>query len=85
VIPLTVRRRATTAALAAQPLALRPGLTGLWRQVEEPGEQLLLDLYYLRSYSIWLDLEVLLARLRSRLGVRRRLAPAGGPWPVRQA
>ena len=66
-----------------QPFALRPGLTGLWRQVQEPGEQLILDLYYLRSYSIWLDLQVLFARLRSRLRLRRHRLPAAEPWPVR--
>ena len=48
-------------------LTIRPGLTGPWRQVEDPGDQVLLDLYYIRSYSIWLDLQVLFRRLRSRL------------------
>ena len=47
---------------------LRPGLTGPWREVDDPEEQSLLDLYYIRSYSIWLDLQVLFHRLRARLG-----------------
>jgi lipopolysaccharide/colanic/teichoic acid biosynthesis glycosyltransferase len=48
-------------------LTIRPGLTGPWRQAADPVQQALLDLYYIRSYSIWLDLQVLVARLRSRL------------------
>jgi lipopolysaccharide/colanic/teichoic acid biosynthesis glycosyltransferase len=46
---------------------LKPGLTGLWRQARDPGEQALLDLYYIRSYSIWLDLHILYDRLKARL------------------
>jgi lipopolysaccharide/colanic/teichoic acid biosynthesis glycosyltransferase len=48
-------------------LTIRPGLTGPWRQVEDPQDQALMDLYYIRSYSIWLDLQVLLTRLLSRI------------------
>ncbi len=48
-------------------LAIRPGLTGPWRQVDDPDEQSLLDLYYIRNYSIWLDLQVLRTRFLSRL------------------
>lgn len=47
---------------------IRPGLTGSWRQVKDPNEQAVLDLYYIRSYSIWLDLQVLFQRLKARLG-----------------
>ncbi len=49
-------------------LGIRPGLTGSWRQVKDPNEQAVLDLYYIRSYSIWLDLQVLFQRLRARIG-----------------
>jgi lipopolysaccharide/colanic/teichoic acid biosynthesis glycosyltransferase len=52
--------------------SLRPGLTGPWRQVKDPAEQALLDLYYIRSYSIWLDLQVLFRRATVRLPGRRR-------------
>ena len=45
---------------------LRPGLTGPWRQAEDASEQAILDLYYIRSYSIWLDLQVLITRVRTR-------------------
>jgi lipopolysaccharide/colanic/teichoic acid biosynthesis glycosyltransferase len=30
-----------------------------------------LDLYYIRNYSIWLDLQVLVQRLKSRVHQRR--------------
>ena len=63
---------------------LRPGLTGPWREVEDPAEQSLLDLYYIRAYSISLDLQVMLRRLRSRLRIARgsvaaQLAAEQGP------
>jgi lipopolysaccharide/colanic/teichoic acid biosynthesis glycosyltransferase len=49
-------------------LAIRPGLTGPWREADDPKEQALLDLYYIRSYTIWLDAQVLFRRVRSRMG-----------------
>jgi len=52
---------------------LRPGLTGLWRRSEDPAEQLLLDLYYVRGYSLWFDLQILFDR------VRVRFRPVDGP------
>jgi lipopolysaccharide/colanic/teichoic acid biosynthesis glycosyltransferase len=48
-------------------LSIRPGLTGSWRKVEDSKEQAVLDLYYVRNYSIWLDLQVLFSRGISRL------------------
>lgn len=54
------------------PLAIRPGLTGPWREADDPREQALLDLYYIRSYSIWLDVQVLFRRLRSRFATAFR-------------
>lgn len=51
---------------------VRPGLTGLWRQVDDPTEQEVLDMYYVRSYSVWVDLHVLFTRLKARLV---------WPWP----
>jgi lipopolysaccharide/colanic/teichoic acid biosynthesis glycosyltransferase len=46
---------------------LRPGLTGLWREVEDPAEQSIRELYYIRAYSVTLDLQVLVRRARSHL------------------
>jgi lipopolysaccharide/colanic/teichoic acid biosynthesis glycosyltransferase len=54
-------------------LTIRPGLTGLWRQAHDPTEQAVLDLYYIRNYSVWLDLQVLFQRLKSRV---HRRSPA---------
>jgi lipopolysaccharide/colanic/teichoic acid biosynthesis glycosyltransferase len=64
-------------------LAIRPGLTGPWRQVNDPQQQEILDLYYIRSYSIWLDLQVLFRRVMARAGRRndaltRRLVASVG-------
>jgi lipopolysaccharide/colanic/teichoic acid biosynthesis glycosyltransferase len=50
---------------------IRPGLTGPWRRADDPREQAILDLYYIRSYSVWLDLHVLFGRLLFHL---RRLS-----------
>jgi lipopolysaccharide/colanic/teichoic acid biosynthesis glycosyltransferase len=60
-------------------LKVRPGLTGLWRQADEHTEQDVLDLYYVRNYSLWLDLQILFARFKARLrgpgsGWRREVA-----------
>ena len=46
---------------------IQPGLTGSWRQANDPLEQATLDLYYVRSYSVWLDIAVLYTRTMVRL------------------
>ena len=46
---------------------IQPGLTGPWRQAADPREQATLDLYYVRSYSAWLDIAVLYERAMFRL------------------
>ena len=46
---------------------VRPGLTGPWRQVNDPSEQAVFDLYYIRNYSVWMDLQVLFRRISARL------------------
>jgi lipopolysaccharide/colanic/teichoic acid biosynthesis glycosyltransferase len=46
---------------------LRPGLTGPWREVEDPAEQSIREMYYIRAYSIMLDIQVLVRRARSHL------------------
>jgi lipopolysaccharide/colanic/teichoic acid biosynthesis glycosyltransferase len=69
--PVGVDERSATRVPAPVP-GLRPGLTGPWRQVKDPAEQALLDLYYVRNYSIWLDLQVLFRRAMVRLPRRPR-------------
>ena len=73
--PVGVDERSATRARAPFP-GLRPGLTGPWRQAKDPAEQALLDLYYIRSYSIWLDLQVLFRRAIVRLPRRRHVPRA---------
>lgn len=46
---------------------LRPGLTGSWREVDDPAEQSIREMYYIRAYSVVLDLQVLVRRARSHL------------------
>ena len=46
---------------------IQPGLTGPWRQAADQAEQATLDLYYVRSYSVWLDIGVLYERAMVRL------------------
>jgi len=45
-------------------LTVKPGMTGLWqvsgRSDVSYKERVRLDMYYIRNYSIWLDLEILL-------------------------
>ena len=69
------------AALAgAMPLSsIQPGLTGSWRQAADPAEQATLDLYYLRSYTVWLDIAVLYERamVRIRPAAKRALDLVG--------
>jgi lipopolysaccharide/colanic/teichoic acid biosynthesis glycosyltransferase len=69
----------TASAASGPSLQVRPGLTGLWRQSDEHAEQEVLDLYYVRNYSLWLDLQILFARSKARLrqpgsGWRREVA-----------
>jgi len=61
---------------------LRPGLTGPWREVEDPEEQSLLDLYYIRTYRLSLDLQVMARRARSHLRPQRHAVSA--PLAVEQ-
>src|SRR5207247_7127694 len=63
--PLT---EAETRTLPSMPLTtIQPGLTGPWRQAADPTEQATLDVYYVRSYSVWLDIAVLFERAMFRL------------------
>ena len=44
-------------------LTVKPGLTGLWqvsgRSDLSYDERVRLDMYYIRNYSVWLDLQIL--------------------------
>jgi exopolysaccharide biosynthesis polyprenyl glycosylphosphotransferase len=56
-------------------LAVKPGFTGPWvvgaREVHSLEDEIRLDLYYIRSWTIWLDLQILLqTALRLFEGVR---------------
>jgi lipopolysaccharide/colanic/teichoic acid biosynthesis glycosyltransferase len=68
-------------SIARAPLVagLRPGLTGPWREVDDPAEQAVREIYYVRAYSVALDLQVLIRRVLARL---RRRRPLGEPVMV---
>jgi lipopolysaccharide/colanic/teichoic acid biosynthesis glycosyltransferase len=56
-------------------LAVKPGFTGPWvvgaREVQSLEDEIRLDLYYIRSWTIWLDIQILLqTALRLFEGVR---------------
>ena len=56
-------------------LAVKPGFTGPWvvgaREVQTLDDEIRLDLYYIRSWTIWLDIQILLQTgLRLFEGVR---------------
>ena len=56
-------------------LAVKPGFTGPWvvgaREVHSLEDEIRLDLYYIRSWTIWLDLQILMqTALRLFEGVR---------------
>lgn len=65
-------------------LKVKPGITGLAQVLgkysTEPDNKLRYDLLYLRNYSLWLDLKIILQTLKTVLckeqanGVRRKLA-----------
>jgi lipopolysaccharide/colanic/teichoic acid biosynthesis glycosyltransferase len=65
--PLHVEAAAARPAMAR----LRPGFTGPWREHDDPDEQARLDLYYVRAYSISLDLQVLVRRFRRHISAYR--------------
>ncbi len=53
---------------------VRPGLTGLWQvsgRAELPfAERMLLDEYYIRNWSLWMDFSIVLRTVRAVLGAR---------------
>jgi lipopolysaccharide/colanic/teichoic acid biosynthesis glycosyltransferase len=65
--PRPIRIREIQSGSGMQLSTIPPGLTGPWRQADDPAEQATLDLYYVRSYSAWLDIAVLYERAMVRL------------------
>ena len=63
--------------VVAYRLAGRRTIVQLGGVFADPADQALLDLYYLRSYSVWLDLQVLLARVISRVSPQSPAAVRG--------
>jgi lipopolysaccharide/colanic/teichoic acid biosynthesis glycosyltransferase len=55
-------------------LTVRPGITGLWqvsgRSDVTYAERVRLDMYYIRNWSIWLDIELLLQTIPAVLKSR---------------
>lgn len=60
--PIPADERAAYAAWLPSLLTVRPGLTGPWsvRPAASLDEEMELSLFYIRNYTIWLDVEVLL-------------------------
>jgi lipopolysaccharide/colanic/teichoic acid biosynthesis glycosyltransferase len=55
-------------------LTVKPGLTGLWqisgRSDLSYDERVRLDMQYIRNYSIWLDLMIILRTIPAALSTR---------------
>jgi lipopolysaccharide/colanic/teichoic acid biosynthesis glycosyltransferase len=55
-------------------LTVRPGITGLWqvsgRSDAAYAQRVRLDMHYIRNYTVWLDLMILLRTLPVVLGGR---------------
>jgi exopolysaccharide production protein ExoY len=66
----------------------RPGLTGLWRHASaltghKPFDLMVLDRYYISSWSVWLDLTLLIKFISGRLERDGPLTPTGGDVSIR--
>ena len=68
-------------------MRVRPGLTGPAADTsrgEEAEEQALMDIAYVRDYSVWLDLRLLFASLKRVLGRQRSLPPSYRPLRIEE-
>ena len=74
-------------------LTVKPGLTGLWqirgRSDVSYNERVRIDMHYIRNYSVWLDLQILLQTIpvviRGRGRIERPLWNGGKGWrPLRR-
>jgi lipopolysaccharide/colanic/teichoic acid biosynthesis glycosyltransferase len=65
-------------------LTVKPGITGPWalRPPQSLEDEMQLNLFYIRNYSIWLDLEIAARFLRRMV---RRPTPGGQERPSQQA
>lgn len=73
--PIPVARAAVYQEWLPTLLSVKPGFTGPWvvgaREVQTLEDEIRLDLYYIRNWTIWLDLQILLqTALRLFEGVR---------------
>lgn len=73
--PIPMARAAVYQEWLPTLLAVKPGFTGPWvvgaREVQSLEDEIRLDLYYIRSWTIWLDIQILLqTALRLFEGVR---------------
>jgi lipopolysaccharide/colanic/teichoic acid biosynthesis glycosyltransferase len=77
--PIPADKRREHAAWLPGLLSVKPGLTGTWaiRQTSSLDEEMELSLFYIRNYTIWLDLEVLVR-------VALRLLTAGRAGQLRE-
>jgi len=54
---------------------VKPGITGMWQangrsDVENYNERIALDLYYIRNWSLWLDIIITIKTIKSLLDKR---------------
>ena len=54
---------------------VKPGITGMWQangrsDVEDYNERIALDLYYIRNWSLWLDIIITIKTIKSLLDKR---------------
>lgn len=52
---------------------VKPGITGMWQangrsDVEDYNERIALDLYYIRNWSLWLDIIILIKTIKNVIG-----------------
>jgi len=58
--------------VAQRVFTVKPGITGMWQangrsDVEDYDERISLDLYYIRNWSLWLDIVIILKTIKSVL------------------
>lgn len=89
--PMWVNQTAIYQTWLPNLLSLKPGMTGMRASSQENmitlDQEMRLEVYYARNYSIWLDLQIMyqtLARMFHRERVMRKLEPEPEPEP-RQA
>lgn len=72
--PIPVARRAAYESWMPNLSMVKPGITGAWALQDGPvpvAEEMRANLFYIRNYTIWLDLELLARSLLRLLGGRR--------------